>query len=882
MTPARIALIVAAFALVASARVATPKSGDDDSFLQFDAQLGFFANQKPFGDGVVLPFTTVPGYAGQVQQIVHDRRLSYFFIMWNPIGDQLAPSPSCVAATAGVELWGTDASQPLSFTKITTTPHNSRLLVDTSVTSCFNGEETCIYVVSPRAVLFGRTVGVPTFANPIVFRTTPIALFPDQSQIRDVAMQFNVEAAMGDRRASLMIATDSGLNRYFHMLEQLPMQRVTLSNMNGTWLNTSDVRQVFCFGESVNVNNTRFMGGQCFASTAEHFQTSNAWTSDLVHRIAGDVAQYHYKTPGIIDARPTAMAYDATWDAVIMVNQKCMNVFFANGTLYRVEGFHGKLPQTNLTAVAATRSGNAIWIGSVSGGAMRLQHDPAPTGALPTAFRDDSPWRYFFGPRWLPGRGFTDGMSVTAIAVAEASTLTPETTLVATDGGISFIYFRNMTLREKAARFQAIVYPRHDRFGLCADVSLTEFGNVSSYVKHPRANDGLWTSLYVASQSFRYAATNSTEAKQNAWHSFYGMRLLLNATGVPGYMGRSVQALVNGACPDTSSQWHISPTMPGFCFYGTTSSDEVTGHLHVYPIFHDLVAETSEEKELVRGTIYNITSHIVDNNFTLVGYEGHPTQWGHWDPASLNDDQFWYDERGVNAMQILSYLSSAYRLTGAQKFADAFNYLVDVHGYAENLVNAKVTQPSDVNYSDDELTFLPYFAFIWSGRPSDVMQTNPLFEKIKDKVLLSIERTFQYVRAEKPDLWGLMYLAFIEGVASLPTSSPQLRAWATAKLSERRAAVIKDAMFSLTTQPLSWVDWPVNNAARLDVIANPHVNRNGQPHMLIENLLPYDEITLMRWNGNPHETRMGSGFSETDPSAWLYPYWLGRYFGFLN
>ena len=40
-----------------------------------------------------------------------------------------------------------------------------------------------------------------------------------------------------------------------------------------------------------------------------------------------------------------------------------------------------------------------------------------------------------------------------------------------------------------------------------------------------------------------------------------------------------------------------------------------------------------------------------------------------------------------------------------------------------------------------------------------------------------------------------------------------------------------------------------------------------------------DERQIMRWNGNPYELDGGSanGGSEDDGSAWLLPYWMGRY-----
>ena len=91
-------------------------------------------------------------------------------------------------------------------------------------------------------------------------------------------------------------------------------------------------------------------------------------------------------------------------------------------------------------------------------------------------------------------------------------------------------------------------------------------------------------------------------------------------------------------------------------------SDEVTGHLFIYPLFYDLVAETPEEKQRAVALIYNITHYIQQNNWLMIDYDGNRTQWGVWNPSYLNDDPAWYSERGVNSMQILSWLLSAYRV----------------------------------------------------------------------------------------------------------------------------------------------------------------------------------------------------------------------------
>ena len=62
-------------------------------------------------------------------------------------------------------------------------------------------------------------------------------------------------------------------------------------------------------------------------------------------------------------------------------------------------------------------------------------------------------------------------------------------------------------------------------------------------------------------------------------------------------------------------------------------------------------------------------------------------------------------------------------------FINAYYYLVDNYGYNVNIINQKITQPSDDNFSDDELAFLPYFLYIFT-----VSYNKGLVEKLMNHV----------------------------------------------------------------------------------------------------------------------------------------------------
>ena len=264
---------------------------------------------------------------------------------------------------------------------------------------------------------------------------------------------------------------------------------------------------------------------------------------------------------------------------------------------------------------------------------------------------------------------------------------------------------------------------------------------------------------------------------------------------------------------------------------------------------------------------------ILQHDYWLVGDHGRRTRWGFWGPQQLNDVPPNYDERGPNSLEILGYLSAAYRLTGNETYRQAFEALVNDHGYGTNMVNLNITQPSDVNFSDDELIYVGYLLLWWSGRPSDTLgPKNPCFELVRSQFYRSLQRTWRYVKRYKPALWAAMTLLFLSDAAANNANTTLPAAAVAAMRAEAKEALV----WCLTTYPTTMVDWPTDNSNRADV-------RYASPaRSATLTLLPYDETTGgLLWNGNPFRTHQGAGNTEFDPSAFLYAYWIAKWINVL-
>jgi hypothetical protein len=317
-------------------------------------------------------------------------------------------------------------------------------------------------------------------------------------------------------------------------------------------------------------------------------------------------------------------------------------------------------------------------------------------------------------------------------------------------------------------------------------------------------------------------------------------------TGIPGFPARSFIKIGEDVQP-RDGEWHDTPDGL-WRWKGDTSSDEIVGHYFVYPIYHDLVA-AEDEKPALRAAIDRITNHILDNDYQLIDVDGKRTRWGWWGPDAIWADP---DETGLRALHILSHLRVALHLTAnaehRARYQAAYDDLIRTHRYHLLTRNQKIMVPGHINHSDDELAFLSYY---------------PLLQYEKDPQLVevyrqSLERSWRIERPERNPLWNVIY--------AVGTGATEY---------DREASVR-----TLREIPMDTVEWTVRNSHRLDVPIDPLPDRFKRKQALI--VLPYDELPMTKWNGNPYNLDGGNGGrSEDDGAYFLLPYWMGRFHGLL-
>lgn len=493
-----------------------------------------------------------------------------------------------------------------------------------------------------------------------------------------------------------------------------------------------------------------------------------------------------------------------------------------------------KLPWTEITTVKVVDGDS--WFGT-------------PKGAF--VVKQDSNIAYYAGKRWLPGDQVVD--------VARGG---DTSILILTTDGLAAIHFTEMTLHEKAMYYERQVRERHIRNGFNATLTGMQNGDLTTGYLGDSDNDGLWTSLYLAAEAFRYATTGEQQALEHCVESLDAMARLYDINPVAGFPARSFERRGMGDTRNVLSdpeRWQLAEH-PDWFWKATTSSDEAIGHIFAFGVVAELV-DHKETREKAIQLIDTLMGHIVKHNLYLVDYDGQPTTWGRWNPEYVNAFPTNVGDRKLNSSNIIGMLQTAYHFTEKPLYKETAFDLIENHGYLENLLRpmneiGEAPEDSDDwsqmlsgawNHSDDEM----YFAGYWG------LYRYAFNDTLKAKYGIAIRDHWEAERAEKEGAWNIF--TAITGAEDVD---------------------LDEAMWYLKEYPLDLVQWEATNSHRKDIEPLPP-NFRGQT---IAEVLPPDELKISRHNANRF-TLDGGNDGAAENSAgdiWLFPYWMGRYLGLIE
>ena len=460
-----------------------------------------------------------------------------------------------------------------------------------------------------------------------------------------------------------------------------------------------------------------------------------------------------------------------------------------------------------------------LWIGTTRGAIRHI----------------DGEFQYFGAERWIPGERVYD------IACDE------NTVVIATDKGLGIIEYEPYTLQKKGA-----FYERHleewgqKRLGFVHQLEWNDA--LGEWIREVSDNDLGWSTHYLTAMCFKYAVTGDPTARAAAVDFFNSMKWSEEITPIDGFPARSIWAKgekghqAEGGSGGYAAEWHDTPDGV-WEWKADTSSDEIDAHFYAASIFHDLAAQ-GDEKRRAEEHIGRIASHIVDNGWCLRDLDGKPTRWGRWEPEYLQTPIGYY-ARGLNGLEVLNFMKTAYALTGDSKFEAAYRKLQDM-GYHKEIIRQKLTFPPPfVFHSDDRLAFYSYYPLLR-------YETDPYLRSVYRR---SLERSWEIERIEHNPWFNFIYGALTGSDCEMGQAVRHLR------------------------------EWP------LDLVDHRHVNSHRHDLQTPSGYVPYSggirafsprEIGPHRWSSTSLSPDGGGGRIVVDPSGWLDAYWMGRNYGSIE
>jgi hypothetical protein len=303
-------------------------------------------------------------------------------------------------------------------------------------------------------------------------------------------------------------------------------------------------------------------------------------------------------------------------------------------------------------------------------------------------------------------------------------------------------------------------------------------------------------------------------------------------------------------------------------------------------LVHDFLASNDDERQRAYTLLYNITNHILTHDWYLVGENHTHTLWGVWNPIDVNNNSNFQDDRGMNSIEILTYLLQIYAYNGEERFLDGVKLLIESYQYDVNIINRKMIAVCDGDFSDDELAYLSYFNLVYAMNmisstinlsTTQKESAQLVIDKLLEYMMVGLDLTHNYKQMEKSPFYNFIY-CYVSGQVNqtqhlFNKGHVPFPGFDCSSLS-------MDSVWYMQRWPLELINWPQFNSDRLDVQLNVPAGCGKKPPSL--QMLPPDERTLHFWNTGVYILDDGSGFSEIDPTSFLISYWGMRYFNLLG
>ncbi|MCC6807553.1 MAG: hypothetical protein IT381_09020 [Deltaproteobacteria bacterium] len=415
-------------------------------------------------------------------------------------------------------------------------------------------------------------------------------------------------------------------------------------------------------------------------------------------------------------------------------------------------------------------------------------------------------------------------------------------------------------------------------------------------------NSGLFSSLYLASQAFRYATTHEAAALANVQRVLRGLELYMRVTGVPGLFTREVRDSVTPGflCPDDPDAyfwppernrnawvkigedgcgtiwdgvaWQTIDACPGaefagLCWKRNTSRDEYSGDMFALAVVAKLV-----DDPLVQATVKTLAraagDHLIAHAYAISDADGLPTRYGHTFAFSFAHFP------GFLAMQALAWTETAMRVGASDEIAAYYDACLLQKKGKKSCIDQPIERDSPMSYKEH-------------------MQTLPIalgscltnYDNVSMAALAYFESMFlepdAAVRAETRALVekGLRTDQGHDVREELNAFLNVIAAAAGERHDGAAETMVRDAACALAAMPAMRTQRSVANDDVAEICVSPRHGSIGATVRPIERRCE----NLFVWWRNPRARDHCDADARVvmQPTGYLLPYWMGRYFRFF-
>jgi hypothetical protein len=481
-----------------------------------------------------------------------------------------------------------------------------------------------------------------------------------------------------------------------------------------------------------------------------------------------------------------------------------------------------------------------------------------------------------------------------------------------------------MSLAEKAAKYDEIaprlhIHPEDKRIHhVTVAPGLTEanatYDDVINW--HTGENDGLWTGLYIAAQAFRYAVTGEQAVLDILTLMMDGMEIGTDITGVPGIFTREyiTPGVIGMSCPadpmeyvpdaekddnqwvkvdtdgailtydDLAVDWvrsnHFVPNkFAGYCWLDNVSQDEYAGHMLALASVYKLVDDPGI-KGRAAALLEKVAVHLMENDMGFVDWDGRYVEHGRLWPLSLTDFP------GFSAVLGLDWVKPGAVASGREDLNDFYwdcllqksgsndcldQYLTPPQSFADWFWFMGLYVGADAcksNWNNFSMAFVSMFSLIWYEHDDIDLRRKMQWHLEFD--MFGHSDNYREMRKQHNSAWAIMAAA-MKGVGP-GTTGHDIEA-------------VEDAICALRQFPES------ETQPAISIGENEFPTDWTCESRFDDRFLTFEPVPVYQrcpgsfvWWGNPyrHQNCAGSSVDIKQPADYLLPYWMGRYFGFID